>query len=139
MKQAFIGLLSGLLFGFGLALSGMTNPEKVLGFLDITGNWDASLLLVLGGAVSVTAICFHFVLRQAKPVYDEIFHLPKQNHIDARLIIGSILFGIGWGISGYCPGPGIALLAAPSIETALFLPAMLLGWFFHAVIFHRKN
>jgi hypothetical protein len=139
MKQAFIALFCGLLFGLGLAVSGMTNPNKVLGFLDLTGDWDASLLLVLGGAVSVTAICFHFVLRQTKPICNDIFHLPKQTHIDARLIIGSILFGIGWGISGYCPGPGIALLAAPSLETALFLPAMLLGWVLHAVIFHRKN
>jgi uncharacterized membrane protein YedE/YeeE len=134
MQKLLISLLSGLLFGFGLAIAGMTNPQKVLGFLDITGNWDASLMLVLGGAVGVTALCFRLILRRSAPVFDPEFHLPQKTAVDAPLIIGSILFGIGWGISGYCPGPAVALLAAPGRETLVFLPAMLAGWLLYAGI-----
>ena len=123
-----MSLLCGLLFGFGLALAGMTDPLKVLGFLDITGEWDASLMLVLGGAVSMTALCFTKILKRSCPVFDEQFHMPKKTRIDKPLIMGSGIFGIGWGISGYCPGPGIALLAAHNQETWIFLPAMLSGW-----------
>jgi len=131
MKSLTTALLSGLLFGVGLALAGMTHPEKVLGFLDVTGLWDASLLFVLGGAVIVTAIGFHFILKKSSPILDTQFHLPVKTKIDRSLIIGSVLFGIGWGISGYCPGPAIALLAAPGNETWLFLPAMLAGSYLH--------
>lgn len=139
MKKLFVALFSGLLFGFGLALAGMTDPQKVLGFLDITGDWDASLMLVLGGAVAVTALCFRLVLRRKAPVLDSNFHLPHKTAVDKSLVIGSVLFGIGWGISGYCPGPGIALLAAPGRETLIFLPAMLAGWLLYALVNRGKN
>jgi uncharacterized membrane protein YedE/YeeE len=120
-------IAAGLLFGFGLALSGMTDPQKVLGFLDVAGHWDASLLFVLGGAVGVTAVAFRFVLRRPAPVLDARFHLPEQKSIDLPLVAGAAVFGVGWGISGYCPGPGIALLAAPSWEAGAFLPGLVLG------------
>jgi uncharacterized membrane protein YedE/YeeE len=123
-----VTLAVGIIFGFGLALSGMTHPEKVLGFLDVAGTWDASLMFVLGGAVGVTLITFRVIRRLDKPVLAEEFLLTNARHIDAPLIIGSALFGIGWGISGYCPGPAIALLAASNGELWVFVPAMLLGY-----------
>ena len=126
---SFIG--AGLIFGFGLALSGMTHAAKVLGFLDVTGNWDPSLLLVLGGAVAVTVVAFRFVLRRPAPVLADKFILPTAKFIDGPLVVGAVIFGIGWGVSGYCPGPGIALLAAPGWETWVFIPAVLLGGFLH--------
>lgn len=139
MQKLLVFFVSGLLFGFGLALAGMTDPQKVLGFLDVAGAWDASLMLVLGGAVGVTAICFRKVLHRSAPVFDTQFYLPDKTEIDRSLVIGSILFGIGWGISGYCPGPGVALLAAPGPETVLFLPAMLTGWLLFAAIDRARN
>lgn len=139
MKKLLIALVSGLIFGFGLALAGMTDPQKVLGFLDIAGNWDASLLLVLGGAVSVTTIGFRLVFRRSAPVFDANFHLPHRNSIDKPLVFGSILFGTGWGISGYCPGPAIALLAAPGRETLVFLPAMIAGWLLYRLLDKAKK
>lgn len=127
MSRNLSSLLAGLLFGFGLALSGMTHPQKVLGFLDVTGSWDASLLFVLGGAVGVTLVSFRFILRLNKPMLAERFIITKETHIDRPMILGAILFGIGWGISGYCPGPAIALIAAPNWELLAFLPAAILG------------
>ena len=106
-------LVTGLIFGLGLAVSGMTHASKVLGFLDVTGNWDPSLLLVLAGAVAVTVVAFRFILHRRAPVLEDKFKLPTARRVDARLVVGAAIFGIGWGISGYCPGPGIALLAAP--------------------------
>ncbi len=124
-------LIAGLIFGFGLAVSGMTHASKVLGFLDVAGNWDPSLLLVLGGAVAVTVVAFRFILRRPAPLLEERFVLPTAKFIDGPLVVGATIFGIGWGIGGYCPGPGIALLAAPGWETWVFIPAVLLGAFLH--------
>ncbi len=119
--------LAGALFGLGLAVSGMTDASKVLAFLDISGRWEPSLLFVLGGAVAVTAGATRLVLRRSAPLLDDAFHISSRRAIDPPLIFGAAIFGIGWGISGYCPGPGVALLASPSWETWAFLPAMLLG------------
>lgn len=127
MGRNLASLLAGLLFGFGLALSGMTHPQKVLGFLDVAGPWDASLLFVLGGAVGVTLVSFRFILRLRKPLLAERFVITKETQIDRPMIVGAILFGIGWGISGYCPGPAIALIASPNWELLAFLPAAILG------------
>lgn len=128
MMKNVVSLLVGILFGFGLALSGMTHPEKVLGFLDMAGAWDASLLFVLGGAVGVTLFAFRLVRRLPKPVYGAQFFVTQAKQLDAPLIVGSALFGVGWGISGYCPGPAIALFAAPNWELWVFVPAMLAGY-----------
>lgn len=131
MARHISAAIAGLLFGFGLALSGMTHPAKVLGFLDVAGAWDPSLLLVLGGAVGVTVVAFRFILRRQAPVLEENFRLPALRAIDGPLVVGAVLFGIGWGISGYCPGPAIASFAAPNWETWVFIPAILLGAFMH--------
>lgn len=127
MKRNLASWLAGLVFGFGLALSGMTHPEKVLGFLDVAGAWDASLLFVLGGAVGVTVVSFRFILKLDKPLLADRFVITKETHIDRPLVIGAMLFGIGWGITGYCPGPAVALLASPNWELWAFLPAAILG------------
>jgi hypothetical protein len=131
MKRNLVSGMAGLIFGFGLAISGMTHPEKVLAFLDMTGEWDAGLLFVLGGAVSVTLIAFRFILRKKRPLLADKFYITEETGIDRPLILGAALFGIGWGISGYCPGPAIALIAAPNWELWAFLPSMLAGAYAH--------
>jgi len=125
-------LVVGLLFGAGLAVSGMTNPAKILSFLDIAaiavGDWDGTLLFVMGGALAVTFVGYRYVLSLPHPVLDSLFHLPTARAIDLRLIFGAAIFGIGWGLVGYCPGPAIAALAWPTAEPALFVAAMLVGF-----------
>jgi uncharacterized membrane protein YedE/YeeE len=120
-------LVAGAVFGVGLAMAQMTDPTKVLNFLDVTGAWDASLLFVLGGAVVVSAAAFQTILRRPSPVLDSRFHLPKASRIDARLITGAAIFGMGWGTAGYCPGPTVASLGFANPEALWLLPAMLLG------------
>ncbi len=127
MKQKLIALLSGLLFGFGLSLSQMIDRDRVLGFLDVLGDWDPTLLFVLGGAVGVTVIAFRFVLRLPKPIFENKFHLPARKDIDLPLILGAAIFGIGWGIAGYCPGPGITALVLGIPNPVLFVIAFIVG------------
>ncbi|MGC9526439.1 MAG: DUF6691 family protein [Limnospira sp.] len=129
LKQNVIVLISGLLFGFGLGLSQMIDRDRVLGFLDIVGLWDPTLIFVLGGAVGVTAIAFRFVLRLPHPLFSEKFYLPTRKDIDFPLIAGAALFGIGWGIAGYCPGPAITALILGILNPVLFLIAMIAGSF----------
>jgi len=129
-----IALLTGLIFGFGLAISGMTHTEIVLGFLDVAGQWNPSLLFVLSGAVSVTVAGFYWIRKLSKPVFANTFIVTEVKNIDRPLVIGSALFGIGWGISGYCPGPAIALLATPNWEVWVFLPALLFGYGLHEYV-----
>jgi uncharacterized protein len=127
MKENGIALLSGILFGFGLGLSQMVDRDRVLGFLDVAGTWDPTLLFVLGGAVGVTIVAFRFVLRMAHPIFGEKFQLPTRKDIDRNLVIGAAIFGIGWGIAGYCPGPGITALTLGLWNPVLFIGAMLAG------------
>lgn len=124
MPRYLVSLICGLLFGVGLALSGMTRPLKVLGFLDVSGKWDPSLIFVLGAAVIVATVAFHFILQRTQPLLAPSFDLPTTKRVDGRLIVGALIFGVGWGIAGYCPGPAIALLAARDTEALYFLPAM---------------
>jgi uncharacterized membrane protein YedE/YeeE len=131
VKRALAALFSGIVFGLGLAIAGMTNPRKVLGFLDLAGDWDPSLLLVLGAAVVVAFAGFRWVLRSGAPLLDTRFDLPQARTIDAPLLLGAALFGVGWGISGYCPGPAIASLANGNRELMVFLPTLLLGQWLH--------
>jgi uncharacterized protein len=126
MKYIFI-LISGILFGLGVAVAGMTNPYKVQSFLDVFGAWDPSLLLVMLGAIVTTFIGYKIALILKKPVYDISFSMPEKNIIDLKLIIGAILFGIGWGLSGYCPGPAIANIVTLKIEIFRFLAALCIG------------
>ena len=127
MKQKLIALLSGMLFGFGLSLSQMIDRDRVLGFLDVAGDWDSTLLFVLGGAVGVTVIAFRFVLRLPRPIFNSKFYLPTRKDIDLPLILGSAIFGIGWGIAGYCPGPGITALVLGIWNPVLFVIAFIVG------------
>lgn len=122
-------LLAGAVFGIGLTVAGMTDPRKVLGFLDITGDWDPSLLLVLGGAVALAAVAFVFIQRRGKPLFDARFHLPPKTRIDARLLGGAALFGVGWGIAGFCPGPAIASIGLGNPEALWVVPAIVAGVF----------
>ncbi|MGK7952591.1 MAG: DUF6691 family protein [Xenococcaceae cyanobacterium] len=127
MKQKLIALLSGLLFGLGLSLSQMIDRDRVLGFLDVSGDWDPTLLFVLGGAVGVTVIAFRLVLRLPQPIFADKFYLPTRKDIDLPLILGAAIFGIGWGIAGYCPGPGITALVLGIANPVLFVIAFILG------------
>ncbi|WP_421566730.1 DUF6691 family protein [Ochrobactrum sp. EDr1-4] len=120
-------LASGAIFGFGLSMSGMLNPVRVQGFLDIFGAWDPSLAFVLGGAVSIAFIGVKMTKRMQHPTFDDSFHVPTRRRIDAPLIIGSALFGLGWGIGGFCPGPAITSLSMGLPQTILFVIAMLVG------------
>jgi uncharacterized membrane protein YedE/YeeE len=125
--QIVIALVSGMIFGAGLAISGMVNPAKVLNFFDIAGTWDASLIFVMAGALMVTAIGYQLAFRRRAPIFAPQFNLPTARDIDARLIGGSALFGLGWGLSGFCPGPALASLTTLSLEPVIFIIAMLAG------------
>ncbi|MCC5883111.1 MAG: YeeE/YedE family protein [Halomonas sp.] len=127
--KTLMGYIAGLLFGLGLALAGMTDPARVLGFLDIFGAWDPTLMFVLGGAVVTTFIGYRQVFRRERPVMGETFQLPTRQDLDARLIGGAALFGVGWGLSGYCPGPAIASIAGLTAPLFAMLVAMVAGWF----------
>jgi len=131
VSALFSALGAGFLFGIGLWVSGMANPKKVLGFLDITGDWDASLMLVMGGAVAVTVVAFRLILKRKKPLIEEKFNVPTLKDIDFPLIAGSAIFGIGWGIAGYCPGPAITSLSTLSTESIVFVMAMVAGGFLY--------
>ncbi len=117
----------GLVFGFGLILSGMTDPSKVLGFLDVTGVWDPSLGLVMGGAILVSSVAFFFASRRTRAVFGDQMRLPTATQIDRRLVLGGLAFGAGWGLAGYCPGPAVASLFTGMVEPVIFVAAMLVG------------
>jgi uncharacterized membrane protein YedE/YeeE len=125
--QILAAALLGLLFGLGLVISGMSNPAKVLNFFDVAGSWDPSLAFVMGGALAVTAIGYRFVLRWPRPVFEPKFHLPSAKDIDPALVLGSALFGVGWGLSGFCPGGVIPAVGTGRIEPLLFLAGLLVG------------
>ena len=127
MRPLFTSFVSGLLFGAGLTVSQMVNPEKVVGFLDFAGNWDPSLALVMAAALAVTALLYRWTLRRRAPLCAAEFHVPAARRVDRRLIGGSALFGIGWGLAGFCPGPAIASLSYGMVEPALFVASMLFG------------
>ena len=117
----------GLLFGWGLLISGMTDPGKVIGFLDLTGLWDPSLALVMGGAIAVGFFAFGSAKKRTRNFLGGALHLPTSSDIDKRLILGALLFGAGWGLAGFCPGPGIVSMAAGQPKAAVFVVAMLAG------------
>lgn len=120
-------LIVGLVFGIGLIVSGMTDPAKVLGFLDLGGAWDPSLAFVMGGAILVGSIAFRFAGRRERSLLGEAMHLPGATRIDRRLVLGSLAFGAGWGLAGYCPGPALASLASAGLKPLVFTLAMLAG------------
>ncbi len=127
MKFSLASLFAGLVFGLGLIVSGMANPEKVLGFLDIAGAWDPSLAFVMGGAIMVGVVAFAVARKRTLSFLGFHMKMPTSNHIDKRLILGGLMFGIGWGIAGFCPGPGLVALGAGEIKAAVFVAAMVAG------------
>lgn len=137
IKTALLYLLCGALFGIGLSLSGMTDQNKVLNFLDLAGHWDPSLIFVMISGISVTFVGYRYIFKRSSPFWAESFMLPTSNVIDKPLIQGALLFGAGWGLYGYCPGPAIASLAYFHWETLLFMAAMLAGMFLQSK--HANN
>jgi uncharacterized membrane protein YedE/YeeE len=137
-----IALLSafaaGCLFGVGLWLSGLASPQKVLGFLDVAGDWDPSLGLVMAGAVAVTSAAFGAILRRRAPLLAPRFDLPERKDIDGRLVAGAAIFGVGWGLAGYCPGPALTALSNLSLEPFVFVAAMIAGGLAYGVAGRRE-
>ena len=127
MLKNIIGLIAGLLFGFGLLISGMTDPVKVQGFLDVFGAWDISLALVMGGGLMVAIVGVQLAKRQQTSWIGTIIEMPSKTTINSKLLIGAMLFGIGWGLVGICPGPGIVLLGTGQWQAYIFIPAMIIG------------
>ena len=125
--QVLMALLAGLVFGLGLIMSGMTDPSKVIGFLDLAGQWDPSLAFVMGGAILVGVIAFRFAATRSQAILGGSMRLPTARQIDRRLILGGLAFGVGWGLAGYCPGPALASLATGGIKPLIFTVAMLAG------------
>lgn len=136
MKSNLAALISGIIFGLGLCVSEMVNPTRVIGFLDLLGSWDATLLFVMIAALAVTGIGFPLVMKRANPLLADKFFVPERSDIDFRLIAGSVIFGIGWGLAGLCPGPAIAALASMSPSILMFVVAMAVGQWI-ASIFER--
>ncbi len=129
MKNQIIVLLAGILFGAGLAISGMTNPERVIGFLDLLGNWDPTLAFVMGGALSVFSLGYFLMRKSGSVPCGKSLPKGESDPVSAKLIVGAILFGTGWAIGGFCPGPAIANLAAARTEALVFVPMMAVGMF----------
>lgn len=125
--QIFMALVAGLIFGIGLIVSGMANPAKVIGFLDLAGKWDPSLAFVMGGAIFVGLFAFRIAAKRSKTLLGDPLRLPQAKHIDRRLVLGGLAFGVGWGLAGYCPGPAVASLVIGHSKTIIFVTAMVLG------------
>ncbi|WP_447779161.1 DUF6691 family protein [Variovorax boronicumulans] len=138
MWTAIASLLAGLVFGLGLIVSGMANPAKILGFLDLGGAWDPSLAFVMAGAVAVSTVGFLLAGRRKDSLLGGPIALPSLRHIDRRLVGGSLLFGVGWGIAGFCPGPALVSLGSGEVKALVFVGAMLLGMGLFEVIERRR-
>lgn len=138
MRQNILALMAGALFGLGLCISEMADPVKVIGFLDVAGNWDPSLILVMVGALGVTIPAFHWILKSQRPLFAANFNVPAGTKIDKELIIGAALFGIGWGMIGYCPGPAITALGFGQVVPVFVVLSMIAGFMAHKFIFTAK-
>jgi uncharacterized membrane protein YedE/YeeE len=137
--RTIVALFSGALFGLGLAVSGMTNPAKIIGFLDLAGEWDPTLAFVMGGALLVTIPAFRLILGRQRPILAGDFALPAKSTLDARLLGGAALFGVGWGLSGFCPGPAVAALVTGLAPVFAFGAAMMAGMVLYAWVFERPD
>ena len=138
MRPTLAAGFAGALFGVGLGISGMTRPEKVVGFLDLAGAWDASLAFVMLGAIAVHLVAYRLLRRRTSPLFDTRFHHPTRNDIDRRLVLGGALFGVGWGLGGFCPGPGIVAAASGSPPAVAFVVAMTAGVLFEDFFLSSK-
>lgn len=132
--SAMAALLSGVLFGAGLVISGMTVPANVVGFLDFAGAWNPSLAFVMGGAIAVHMPLYWLIRRRKSPLFDTQFHVPSRRDIDWRLLVGSAVFGVGWGLGGFCPGPGLVSLVSGAADPIIFVGAMTVGVVLYRVI-----
>ena len=132
VPRMLAALACGLIFGLGLAVSGMMNPAKVIGFLDVTGNWDPTLAFVMGGALLVAVPAYRVILGRGRPVLAKNFSLPTKTRLDSSLVLGSALFGVGWGLVGFCPGPAVAAIVTGLPAVIGFVAAMLAGMALHA-------
>jgi uncharacterized membrane protein YedE/YeeE len=139
MQHRLTEFLVGLLFGIGLLLSGMTDPGKVLGFLDLFGNWDPSLALVMGGAIGVGVFAFTLAKKRTVSFLGGVMRMPTSSQIDRRLIVGALLFGAGWGLAGFCPGPALVSLAAGQPKAAVFVAFMVVGMIIFEIIDRRSQ
>lgn len=134
MKSSLVALLVGIIFAIGLGVSGMTQPQKTLGFLDIFGSWDPSLLFVMMGAITVHFIAYKFIKKLSTPLLEVKWHVPAYKEITPALVVGSLLFGIGWGLNGLCPGPSIILLATFEIRPLIFVISMFAGMYLFRLV-----
>ncbi|WP_426173667.1 YeeE/YedE family protein [Massilia sp. TWR1-2-2] len=134
-----MALAVGLVFGIGLIISGMTDPSKVIGFLDLAGRWDPSLGFVMGGAILVGLVAFRFAAGRDKSLLGDVMRLPTATRIDRRLVLGSLAFGSGWGLAGYCPGPALASLAGGGSEPLMFAAAMIVGMVIFELLEHLPS
>jgi uncharacterized protein len=139
MPRMIVALFAGTLFGVGLAVSGMVNPAKVIGFLDVAGEWDPTLMFVMGGALLVTIPAFRLILKRPRPILADGFALPTKSALDGRLLGGAALFGVGWGLSGFCPGPAVVAMVTGLTPVFAFVAAMVGGMAIYAWIFERPN
>ena len=136
--QKILEFVTGLVFGLGLILSGMSNPAKVTGFLDLAGNWDPSLAFVMGGAVLVAFVAFRVAKQRTQAFFGDALKLPSASQIDRRLVAGSLLFGAGWGLAGFCPGPALVSVGAGYTQAMIFVAAMLAGMLVFELLNRRK-
>lgn len=134
MKREIVALIMGFLFAVGLGISGMTHPERIIGFLDIFGRWDPTMLFVISGAVSTYAVSWLLIKRRSKPLLDRAFQVPTNRNLDAKLWIGSAIFGAGWGLGGFCPGPAMVAVVDGASQIVWFIIAMLVGMALHIVV-----
>ena len=134
MKRNAAAFGTGALFALGLAISGMTKPSKIMGFLDLAGHWDASLAFVMMGAIAVHFVAYRVIRRRSAPLFDTKFHVPTRTDVDPRLFLGAALFGIGWALGGFCPGPGLVAAGDGSLPAVVFLAGMTLGMLLEHVV-----
>lgn len=134
MKISLVSLLVGFLFSLGLGLAGMTQPEKIINFLNVFGDWDPSLIFVMVGGIAVHFVTYRWIRRRSSPLLTTKWHIPNKKEVTSSLVIGSLLFGIGWGLAGYCPGPAVTSLATFSLSPVVFVFSMIAGMFLFRLI-----
>lgn len=134
MKNSIVALLVGFIFAIGLGVAGMTQPAKVVGFLDIFGSWDPSLMFVMAGAIAVHFITYKLIRKRTKPVFDIKWHVPTSKEVTPALMVGAFLFGIGWGLGGLCPGPAITALASFEVRPFIFILSMIIGMYLYRLV-----
>ncbi|TGG93339.1 YeeE/YedE family protein [Natronospirillum operosum] len=139
LPRLLAALVAGILFGFGLSVAQMIDPAKVVNFLDVFGTWDPSLAFVMGGGLLVNAIATPFILQRARPVFAEFFQLPKKTEIDRRIVIGGLIFGVGWGLAGYCPGPMLTSLSFANVDILTIVAAYLVGTLITRIVLTRLD